>query len=397
MYFQSLSKYECCACSACVHACPKKCISLTPDEEGFYYPQINKNVCINCGICKKTCPVEHPAYNNTPSPRVYAALINDEKERKKSSSGGMFYAIACWIIEQGGVVYGATMDEHLQVYHIGVETKENLSLLRGSKYVQSALNDIYIEIKKNLQNGKWCYFVGTPCQVAGLKAFLRKDYPKLLTSDLVCHGVPSQWLFDQHIAYLEKKYNGKVSNYQFRDNEKWGVCEIFNLTNPNGKVKSIKHPSYVLSPFLYSFMYAMTYRFSCYDCKFAKIPRQGDITLADYWGVKNFFPDININSGVSLILSNSEKGDAILTNIGDRVELRKSSIDDGAKFNGNLVNISKKHNYRDIAYTIVKKDGYRIAASSIFKNPHSLRDKIKYGLMKNRVVSFVYDMIQTKK
>jgi coenzyme F420-reducing hydrogenase beta subunit len=370
---------------------------LIPDEEGFYYPQIDKNVCVNCGICEKICPVEHPTFENTPSPKVYAALINDEEERKKSSSGGMFYAIACWIIKQGGVVYGATIDKHLQVYHIGVDTKDNLSLLRGSKYVQSALNDIYAEIKKNLQKDRWCYFVGTPCQVAGLKAFLRKDYDKLLTSDLVCHGVPSQWLFDQHIAYLEKKYKGKVSDYQFRDNEKWGGCEIFNLTNPKGKVRYIKHPSYVLSPFLYSFMYAMTYRYSCYDCKFAKIPRQGDITLADYWGVKKFFPDININSGVSLILSNSEKGDAILINIEDKVELRKSSIEDGAKFNGNLVTISKKHNNRDIAYSIVKKEGYRNAASSIFKNPHSLRDKIKLGLMQNRVVSFVYNMIHTKK
>ena len=394
MYFQSLSKYECCACSACVHACPKQCISLTPDEEGFYYPKIDKNVCINCGICEKTCPVEHPTYNNTPSPRVYAALINDEKERKKSSSGGMFYAIACWIIEQGGVVYGATMDDYHQVYHIGVETKDNLSLLRGSKYVQSALNDTYVAVKKNLQNDRWCYFVGTPCQVAGLKSFLRKDYPKLLTSDLVCHGVPSQWLFVHHIAYLEKKYKGKVSDYQFRDNEKWGGCEIFNLTNPKGKVKSIKHPSYVLSPFLYSFMYAMTYRYSCYDCKFAKIPRQGDITLADYWGVKNFFPEIKSEYGVSLVLINTDMGGMVLRHIDAIIDFKESNLNDGVKYNANVIGTTKKHPNRDFAYKKVKEKGYNAVACTIFRNPHHMKDMLVYYSLQSNLMRRIIKIIK---
>ena len=395
MYFKSLSKYECCACTACVHACPKGCIHLESDEEGFYYPQIDKDKCINCGRCESICPVEYPVYENNATPNVYASYVKDVEERKKSSSGGLFYAIATWILDQNGKVYGAAIDERSQVYHIGVDSKEDLYKLRGSKYVQSALNDTFVDIKRNLSNDRWCYFVGTPCQVAGLKSFLHKEYEKLLTSDLVCHGVPSQWLFDQHISYLEKKEGGKVSGYQFRNNEKWGGCEIFNLTTPKGRVKTIKHPTYVLSPYLYSFMYAMTYRYSCYDCKFARIPRQGDITLADFWGVQNFFPDINIDNGVSLILANTDKGDRVLKQIENSVELRKSSIEDGAEFNGNLVTISIKHENRDIAYSTVKNEGYVKAASTLFKNPHSIRDGIKYRLLQNKVVSFLIEKVNT--
>ena len=206
MYFKTLAKSECCACTACEQACPVNAISFTKDEEGFLYPAINKDKCIDCGLCERVCPVEHPNYSNTETPEVYAAMVKEVEQRKKSSSGGMFYAIASWILNQGGKVYGATMDEKHQVKHISVDNLEDLDLLRGSKYVQSDLQQVFADIKKELKAGRWCYFVGTGCQVAGLKSFLRKDYDTLLTSDLVCHGVPSQWLFDQHIKYLEEKY-----------------------------------------------------------------------------------------------------------------------------------------------------------------------------------------------
>lgn len=394
MYFKSLSKYECCACTACVHACPKRCIHLEPDKEGFYYPQIDKDKCINCGKCESVCPVEHPVYKNAITPNVYASYVRDVEERKKSSSGGLFYAIAVWILEQNGIVYGATIDERSQVYHMGVEKKEELYKLRGSKYVQSSLNDTFVNIKRNLLNDRWCYFVGTPCQVAGLKSFLHKEYDKLLTSDLVCHGVPSQWLFDQHISYLEEKEGGKVSGYQFRNNEKWGVCEIYNLTRAKGRVKTVRRP-YVLGPYLYSFMYAMTYRYSCYDCKFARIPRQGDITLADFWGVKNYFSDMKITNGVSLILSNTDKGDRLLKQIENSVELRKSNIEEGARYNCNLVAISKKHVNREVVYATVRNEGYVKAASTLLKPPHSLRDDVKYIFLQNRVVSYLFEMIKS--
>ena len=279
MYFKTSSKYECSACTACEHTCPVQAIKFSPDEDGFLYPSIDKEKCINCSLCERVCPVDHPSYKNNEAPEVYAAMIKDVDQRKNSSSGGIFYAIASWIIDNGGKVYGATMDENHQVKHIGVDTYEELYFLRGSKYVQSNLLSIFLDIKNQLKNGRWCYFVGTGCQVAGLKAYLCKDYDRLLTSDLVCHGVPSQWIFNQHITYLEDKYKGKVSGYYFRNNEAWGGTEIFRITTPKGKVKKYKFPSYDLSPYLYSFMQSMTLRYACYDCKFACVPPHASLFL----------------------------------------------------------------------------------------------------------------------
>lgn len=393
MYFKTLAKSECCACTACEQACPVSAISFVKDDEGFLYPTINKDKCIDCGLCERVCPVEHPNYSNTDSPEVYAAMVKDVEQRKKSSSGGMFYAIASWILNQGGKVYGATMDENHQVKHVGVDNFEDLNMLRGSKYVQSDLQHVFTDVKKELKSGRWCYFVGTGCQVAGLKSFLRKDYDTLLTSDLVCHGVPSQWLFDQHIKYLEDKYKGKVSDYQFRNNELWGVCEIFNLTNRKGKVKRYKFPSYELSPYLYSFMYAMTYRYSCYECPFARIPRQGDITLADYWGVKEFFPEIDASKGVSLVLVNNHKGENFFTHIEDVCYVKQTTVLDGAKYNANLLVRTHKNGLRESIYSKIKEEGYHAVALRDFKSPRYIHIKIRYIIESFPLTSKIWQIL----
>lgn len=381
MYFKTLAKSECCACTACEQACPVNAISFTNDEEGFLYPTINKEKCIDCGLCERVCPVEHPNYSNTETPEVYAAMVKEVEQRKKSSSGGMFYAIASWILNQGGKVYGATMDEKHQVKHIGVDNFEDLNLLRGSKYVQSDLQQVFADIKKELKAGRWCYFVGTGCQVAGLKSFLRKDYDTLLTSDLVCHGVPSQWLFDQHIKYLEEKYKGKVSNYHFRNNEGWGGCEIFDLTNHKGKTKRYKFPSYDLSPYLYSFMYGMTSRYSCYECSFARIPRQGDITLADYWGVKEFFPEMDDSKGVSMILVNSSNGQKVWNAVKVDNIFERSRKEAAAKCNGNLIGPTSMPIIRTRAYKEILSRGYVDVASNEFRCSNYIKTKVKQYLL----------------
>lgn len=389
MYFKTLVKSECCACTACEHACPVQAISFVNDEEGFLYPTINKEKCINCGLCERVCPVEHPNYNNTESPEVYAAIMKDVEQRKKSSSGGMFYAIAIWILQQGGKVYGATMDENHQVRHIGVDNLEDLNLLRGSKYVQSDLRSVFADIKKELKTGHWCYFVGTGCQVAGLKSFLRKEYDNLLTSDLVCHGVPSQWLFNQHIAYLEGKYKGKVSNYQFRNNEGWGGCEIFDLTNRREKIKRYKFPTYDLSPYLYSFMYGMTSRYSCYDCHFARIPRQGDITLADYWGVSKFFPDFDTTKGASLVMINSSCGKYIWNSIEGSCIFEQSCVEDGAKNNGNLIRTTTCPDIRHQCYSEIRSRGYADVARKEFRCDNYFKNKIKQLILNSFIRPFI--------
>lgn len=378
-YFQTGNPSECCGCTSCANACPKHCIELTPDKEGFLYPKKNLDACIDCGRCERVCPFsEHYSFETTADPTVYAAY--DKEHRAGSSSGGIFYTIAKYVIEERqGWVYGAAFDDNLQLKHIGVNNFTDLQKLRGSKYLQSAMGDTYSQIKTLLKDGHFVFFVGTPCQVAGLRAFLRnKEYDNLLVADLVCHGVPPQTLFNEHVKYLETKHKAKLVSYQFRKADGWGVCEIADFANPK-KRKVL--PSYELSPYLYSFMYAMTYRESCYECKFAKVPRQGDITLADFWGVEEFFPNIDKSKGVSMVLVNSPQGDFVWRLIEGCIETEQSNLHDGARNNHNLVNVSAKPYLRTTIFKIIENLGYNSVALLYFRPRHYFIKYIKNQLL----------------
>lgn len=388
MYFKTFSKSECCACTACEHACPVQAITFTPDYEGFMYPSIDSEKCINCGLCERVCPVEHPDYSNSNTPYTYAAMVTDIEQRKNSSSGGMFYVIASWVLRQGGKVYGATIDRNHQVYHIGIDNENDLELLRGSKYVQSDLRHVFCEIKDELKVGRWIYFVGTGCQVAGLKAYLRKDYGQLVTSDLVCHGVPSQWLFDQHINYLTEQYDGNISDYQFRDNENWSGCEIFKVSK-KGKIKVIKNKTYFKSPYLNAFTSNYTLRYSCYNCKFSQIPRQGDITLADFWGVENFIKDISKHHGVSMILINTHKGDVVFNSLKHECEWEETELKNAIKYNANLTQRTELPEIRRVIYDHIKNRGYKEVASTLFKSHRYYKTIIVQMLLSNRIIKKV--------
>lgn len=366
MYLISGNKSECCGCTACQQICGHNAIEMKTDSEGFIFPVKNLSACVNCGLCEKVCSFVSPSYKNQ-TQGVYAAMAKSTSIRSKSSSGALFYIIAKKIIEQGGVVYGAILDDDLQVRHVATTSLVELNKLRGSKYVQSALHNTYREIRAQLLKGRMVYFTGTGCQVAGLKAFLMKDYDNLITSDLVCHGVPNQKLFNKHISYLEHKHNGKVIGYQFRDNKNWGGCEIVTITQASGNVRTFRLPTYNLSPYLYSFMYGMTSRMSCYKCPFAKIPRQGDITLADYWGVKKYFPNLDISRGISLILANNNKGKFFLDELKSELIFEESNINDAAKENRNLTANTSMPEIRKTIFKKIHDEGYEKVAKSIFR------------------------------
>lgn len=393
MYFNSLKKNECSGCTACMSACPKAAITMHEDEEGFLYPVVNEETCIHCGLCQKVCSWEHPQYANSMEPITLATVLKDKAERQKSTSGGVFYAIARWIIEQGGVVYGAAFDEKLQLHHIGADNLEDLQRLRGSKYIQSNLGHVFKEAKLQLEQGRWCYFTGTGCQVAGLKAYLRKDYEKLLCSDVVCHGVPSQKLFNEHIAYMEEKYHDKVVGYQFRDNKMGGYCEMCNF---EGR-KPVVNPTYELSPYLYSFMYGYTHRYSCYECKFAKMPRQGDITLADYWGVKHYFPKIDNSNGCSLVLINTKKGVDIWEPVKEYYDYCISKVEDASKHNGNVVKPSEMPALRAIIYKELSVKGYAYVAKNFFRTPHYYRVKLTSAFVRMSIMQLPLNLYRKLK
>ena len=380
MYFKTLDKKECSGCTACLSACPQQCILMQADEEGFFYPVIDKAVCIECGLCEKVCPFDKPVYTGSVTPQVHATYLKDEGQRVQSTSGGVFYAVAKWVIEQGGIVYGAAFDEHFKLRHIGVDTLDGLQQLRGSKYLQSYLGTVFSDIRQYLKNGRWVYFVGVGCQVAGLKAFLRKDYETLVTSDLVCHGVPSQQMFDWHLNYLREKEHGEITSYQFRDMGGWGVCETYTYVTQTRGRGTRKQWIYCLSPYLHSFMGAYNYRYSCYNCKFARIPRQGDITLADYWGVRHYFPDLDAGKGVSLVLVNNGRGAGVWEKIKESLVCRSSCVEDAAKENANLVHTTTMPNIRKTCYGMIRERGYKSVAEKEFRAQHYHRTRLKIFL-----------------
>ena len=396
MYFKTLDKKECCGCTACASVCPKQCITMEQDEEGFYLPVVDKEKCIDCGLCDKVCPFEHPKYENTEIGDVYASYIKDIEQRKKSTSGGVFYAIAKWVIENDGIVYGAAFDRNFKLCHIGVDNLCDLELLRGSKYLQSFMGNTFNEIKSHLKTGRWVYFTGVGCQVAGLNAFLRRKYNTLITSDLVCHGAPSQLMFDWHLDYLRKKEKAEITSYQFRKLDGWGGCESYSYdSQTRGKGKRT-YPSYFLSPYLYAFMWAYNYRYSCYDCKFAKIPRQGDITLADYWGVAKYFPELDRTKGVSLLLVNTPQGIDVWNNIKKDLEYRKSNVKDASLQNANLVCKTVMPSIRPECYKIIRERGYEDVAKKELRVKRYNYFKLKCNILNSYIFQKIKNLLKYK-
>lgn len=302
-------KHKCCGCTACVSVCPKKCISLSEDTEGFLYPVVDSVKCIDCGFCELVCPVLHPV-NNGIEPLVYAAINNDESVRLQSSSGGIFTLIAELVLDRGGVVFGACFDQNWNVVHDYTETKEGLARFRGSKYVQSHVGNSFTQVKSFLDSGREVLFSGTPCQVAGLKNYLRKPYSNLLTVDLVCHGVPSPEVWKKYLqetvsrAYGIKKkkvvnFGDYISDISFRAKDKgWKKFNI-KIIFHNGKVEMMP---FFENPYMNAFLSDLSLRPSCYACPTKLHYVQSDITLADFWGVNEIKPDIDDDKGCGLIL-----------------------------------------------------------------------------------------------
>ena len=327
---------SCTACSACQSICHKHAITMITDDEGFQYPYINEDSCVECGLCIKTCPANKDLDVTSSYPQQpYLAWINDDEVRLDSSSGGIFTALARYVISQGGVVCGAAYDDDMTVRHRIVDNENDLIHLRGSKYVQSITEGIFSDIKVYLNKGVMVYFVGTPCQVAGLKSFLKKKYDNLLTSDLICHGVPSGNLFKEQIKYFERKEGKKIVDVKFRAKKRFGQgYDIQIITNTGAN----KFFCAELVPYFNGFWKNITLRESCYKCQYASLHREGDITLADFWLVKKCFPDVRTSKGTSLVFVNSIIGENIfmkLANSGD-VYIREATIEQALLGQGQL-------------------------------------------------------------
>ena len=294
----------CVGCHACQVACPHNAISMTADSSGFLYPVVDLEECTECGRCKRACPVLNPPPANS-LPEAYACIARDDALREVSSSGGVFGLLGQQVVDAGGVVFGAVLDESLEVVHDGAESDESLSLLRRSKYVQSRMGDTYRRVRNALKSDRKVLFSGTPCQVAGLKSYLGRDYDQLLCVDIVCHGVPSPRVWRRYLEYLEGLYQAKAVTAAFRrKDEGWRKFSLAVGFDSGAEHRMTLRED----PFLRAFLSDVCLRPSCYKCRFKGLERAADITLADFWGVEGVVPEMDDDRGTSLVLLHSEAG-----------------------------------------------------------------------------------------
>lgn len=305
---------KCCGCSACVQICPKHSISFQEDREGFWYPKIDIESCANCKLCEKVCPIINQN-SERESLEAFAARNNDEDIRLKSSSGGLFTLLAESIIDEGGVVFGARFNENWDVVHDYTETKEGLVPFRGSKYVQSNIGDSYVLTESFLKSGRSVMFTGTPCQIAGLRKYLRKEYDNLLAVDVICHGVPSPLVWRRYLEEKTAEHDGVVpilTGVNFRDKSMgWKnfsfVLRFFNESANEGS-DTIQSSIFQRDDYMRAFLSNLSLRPSCYDCQAKSGKSSADITIGDFWGIENILPELDDDKGLNLVVVNSTKG-----------------------------------------------------------------------------------------
>lgn len=294
---------------------------MIEDEEGFLYPHVDVEHCIDCHLCEKVCPVSNVEPEKKKEQHGFLLQIKDESIRKESTSGGSFTAIASWVINQGGIVYGAAVDySDFKVKHSAATSLDELGKFRNSKYVQSEIGDTFKEIKKHLQEGKWVAMSGTPCQIEGLVHYLRKPYDKLLLIDVVCYGIPSPGIFADYLTYMHNKIGGKFNKILFREKRLCYNYTSFSLFNEKPELDY--HKGVESDQFMRSFFSDMNVRPSCYDCRFKKRYRVSDFTIWDCYDVK-MFSKIFDDNGTNRILVHTDKGMSILNAIKDSVKLEE--------------------------------------------------------------------------
>lgn len=322
-------KEDCCGCTACQNICPENAIKMQEDEEGFKYPFINQEACIGCKKCLKVCAFQkdYQREKKLMNPLVYAVKHKDETVRMNSTSGGVFTAISDVILEEKGIVYGVAFNEDFKVVHRRATTKEGRDQFRGSKYVQSDLERIFKQIECDLESKK-VLFTGTPCQCEGLKSYLNAqkiDIKNLILCDIVCHGTPSPLMWEEHIKLSQKKENSNMLAYNCRSKIKgWHGHNEMNIFE-NGKKDWISALSQKHKVIFYSHN---ALRLSCHNCRYTKIDRDSDLTIADFWGIEKSMPEFDDNKGISLLLIHTKKGEMSFEKTKNGIEYKESNVKD---------------------------------------------------------------------
>ena len=345
---------QCVGCRSCEQSCPKQCIKMEENIEGFIYPNIDTELCINCGICLNVCPVENEELHRNQPFEVWAWKNKNEVDIMRSASGGAADSAAKTILENGGVVYGAAYDNEFTVTHVEIDNDKNRYRLQSSKYVQSDLKNTYSLVKKNLSEGKIVLYTGTPCQISGLYAYLGGDKENLYTLDLICHGVPSPKLFKKYIEYQGKKIGEEIVSFNFRSKDKrgWGTQYLLK-TKTKTKTKALS-----LDRYGKHFMEGDCYRECCYQCSYANISRVGDLTVGDFWGIAKSHPDFNSPKGVSSVFINTEKGQALFEQMKEFAYIEQATLEEGMLKQGNLIKPSNRLKCRNDFYKNIDENDF---------------------------------------
>lgn len=367
-----IEKKNCCGCSACASICPKQCITMKEDGEGFLYPLVDNTTCVKCGLCEKVCNELHP-YGKRKPKQVLAAINKNIDVRLKSSSGGIFYILAERTIKEGGVVFGARFDTNWQVFISYAEDMNGVEAFLGSKYVQARIDNAYKDVKRFLLEGRKVLFSGTPCQVAGLHKFLGKSYNNLLTIDFVCHGTPSPKVWK---VYLENVLKGikRIDKIEFRNkNNGWRKFNFNLVCRKNSNSISLLSPA-SQNHYMKAFLHDIILRPSCYDCKVKECRSQSDITIADFWGIEKVFPNIDDDKGTSMIFINTDVGENALDFT--KIEYKKTEYDKIKNLNKACFCSSSPHPKRAVFFRRLNNGENLIKLIDTYTNP-SFKYRVK--------------------
>lgn len=377
----------CCGCTACYSVCPKNAIKMVRDNEGFLYPEVDREKCVNCGMCKKVCPILNKSKLNEFKPKAYLFQNSNEEIREDSTSGGIFTAIGEFIVKNNGTVYGAAFDDNFIVNHVGLESADELSKFRKSKYVQSNQNNCFKEIKQYLDNGKLVCYSGTPCQVGGLKAYLRKDYENLILIDIMCHSVPSPLVFEKYKSYILKKMNAnKILNINFRDKSKYGYkYSMMTVETDNGTYSQ----GIDTDPYLRAFFSDVSVRPSCYNCHFKTMKRVSDLTIWDCFNINEIDKSFDDDKGTTRVLVQSENGQKLLENL-NNIRLKELNI--------NVATKKVKEMTNSVNYNGKRKEFFEnINEDNVFEKyyPINFKTKINSFVRKTLAVTGVYGSVKS--
>lgn len=382
---------NCSGCRACEQVCPVQAITMTDDKEGFRVPIVNVSVCVNCGKCNNVCMYDNAPYkvHVFEQPRkAYVAWNRSLQLRKESTSGGLFSVIATCILKKDGVVYGCAWATDLTVHHIRITTLSGLSALKKSKYIESDTEHTFSEVKKDLHEGKIVLYSGTPCQIAGLKYFLGKEYDNLYTIDLVCEGVPSPLIFKKYLQWIEKKEKCKVVNFMFRDySEKLqSACISYQLEN------SRKISVRLGQSFFFRLFYELKInRLSCYTCLYSKPERVGDFTLSDFWGIENTYPEMKKERkcGINLVLCNSDKALRLFDTVKENLWFKEVSVERALGSDIRLRGTISKPEVRNVIYSELANSGFDYIGRKYCRSPKDIFYRILPDCLINMIRIFI--------